>query len=280
MFTSFVSSRSLSVRGSWGTAPSVFWYGAPGGTQGPPGKGGAAERWRGTPSVSWVTRHGAKPATTRAYKSRPPPGRRTGFAPRKISAPPKAITNSAPKFFCLLFFTESIPRRRAVQALHPAKSPPRRRRSQIRPQNSFAHFSSQKAAPGGEPYRLCALQNQRPAARRPHPRPKILLPTFPHRKVAPAGQARSSSLAKGPAKGDHKSGPQKRALPTPERLFLLFWFMPATHSPGGAASRTRRPHPRPSGRRWGKFRSWDFSSGRTPLPCPYQSQSTAAHPPC
>ena len=24
-----VSSRSLSVRGSWGTAPSVFWYGGP-----------------------------------------------------------------------------------------------------------------------------------------------------------------------------------------------------------------------------------------------------------
>jgi len=46
MFTSFVSSRSLSVRGSWGTAPSVFWYGVPGGTQGPLGKGGAAERWR------------------------------------------------------------------------------------------------------------------------------------------------------------------------------------------------------------------------------------------
>ena len=73
---SFVSSRSLSVRGSWGTAPSVFWYGAPGGTQGPLGKGGAAERWRVTPSVSWVTRHGAQPATTRTYKSRPPPGRR------------------------------------------------------------------------------------------------------------------------------------------------------------------------------------------------------------
>ena len=214
--------------------------------------------------------------------------------------------------------TKVGPRRVGVQALRPAKSPPRRRRSQIRPQNSFAYSSSQKASPGGEPYRLCAPQNLRPAEgahkfgpkillptllhRKHHPAasrtgfapckisapppgdhkpgPKILLPTFPHRKVAPAGQARSSSLAKGPAKGDHKSGPQKRALPTPERLFLLFWFMPATHSPGGAASRTRRPHPRPSGRRWGKFRSWDFSSGRTPLPCPYQSQSTAAHPPC
>ena len=29
MFTSFVFSRNLAVRGSWGTAPSVFWYGAP-----------------------------------------------------------------------------------------------------------------------------------------------------------------------------------------------------------------------------------------------------------
>ena len=41
-----VSSRSLALGGSWGAAPSVFWYGAPGGSQGPPGKGGAAERWR------------------------------------------------------------------------------------------------------------------------------------------------------------------------------------------------------------------------------------------
>ena len=140
--------------------------------------------------------------------------------------------------------TKVGPRRVGVPALHPAKSPPRRRRSQIRPQNSFAHFSSQKASPGGEPYRLCAPQNQRPA------------------------------------KGDHKSGPQKRALPTPERLFLLFWFMPATHLPGGAASRTRHPHPRPCGRRWEKSPASDFSCGRTPSPCPYQSQSTAAHPPC
>ena len=138
--------------------------------------------------------------------------------------------------------TKVGPRRVGVPALHPAKSTPRRRRPQTRPKN--------------------------------------LLLLFIIEKYPPAGQARSSSLAKGPAKGDHKSSPQKRALPTPERLFLLFWFMPATHLPGGAASRTRRPHPRPSGHRWGKFRSWDFSSGRTPLPCPYQSQSTAAHPPC
>ena len=79
-FASFVSSRSLSVRGSWGTAPSVFWYGAPGGTQGPLGKGGAAERWRVAYPIGIATRHGAKPATTRAYKSRPPPGRRTVYA--------------------------------------------------------------------------------------------------------------------------------------------------------------------------------------------------------
>ena len=84
---SFVSSRSLAVRGSWGTAPNVFWYGAPGGTQGPPGKGGAAERWRVTPSVSGVTRHGAQPATTRTYKSRAQAASRTGFAPRRRRPP-------------------------------------------------------------------------------------------------------------------------------------------------------------------------------------------------
>mgnify|MGYP007034335395 CR=1 FL=1 len=68
MFTSFVSSRSLSVRGSWGTAPSVFWYGVPGGTQGPLGKGGAAERWRVAYPIGIATRHGVKPATTHTSK--------------------------------------------------------------------------------------------------------------------------------------------------------------------------------------------------------------------
>ena len=71
-----VSSRSLSVRGSLGTAPSAFWYRAPGGAQGPLGKGGAAERWRVVYPIGIATRHGAKPATTRTYKSSPPPGRR------------------------------------------------------------------------------------------------------------------------------------------------------------------------------------------------------------
>ena len=106
MFTSFVSSRSLSVRGSWGTAPSVFWYGAPGGTQGPLGKGGAAERWRVVYPIGLATRYGAKPATTRAYKSRPPPGRRTGLAPCKINAPPLGDYNLDLKILLLLFFTE------------------------------------------------------------------------------------------------------------------------------------------------------------------------------
>ena len=92
-----VSSRSLVGRGSWGTATSVFWYGAPGGTQGPPGKGGAAERWRVTPSVSGVTRHGAKPATTRTYKSRAPAASRTGFAPHR-RRPPIWLKNSFSHF--------------------------------------------------------------------------------------------------------------------------------------------------------------------------------------
>ena len=87
-FASSVSSRSLAKRGSWGTAPSVFWYGAPGGTQGPLGKGGAAERWRVAYPIGIATRHGAKPATTRTYKSRPSPGRRTVYAFAKGPAPP------------------------------------------------------------------------------------------------------------------------------------------------------------------------------------------------
>ena len=91
-----VSSRSLSVRGSWGAAPSVFWYGAPGGTRGPLGKGGAAERWRVTPSVSGVTRHGAKPATTRTHKRNASAASRTGLAPCSDSAPPRATANPAP----------------------------------------------------------------------------------------------------------------------------------------------------------------------------------------
>ena len=90
---SFVSSRSLAVRGSWGTAPSVFWYGAPGGTQGPLGKGGAAERWRVVYPIGIATRHGAKSATTRTYKSRAPAASRTGFAPRR-RRPPIWLKNS------------------------------------------------------------------------------------------------------------------------------------------------------------------------------------------
>ena len=80
-------SRRKSIRiqhsqrqGSWGRAPSVFWYGAPGGTQGPLGKGGAAERWRVTPSVSGVTRHGAKPATTHTSKRNATAASRTYLA--------------------------------------------------------------------------------------------------------------------------------------------------------------------------------------------------------
>ena len=88
---SFVSSRSLAARGSWGTAPSVFWYGAPGGTQGPPGKGGAAERWRVVYPIGIATRHGAKPATTRTYKSSP---RRVGVLTKtckKAPPPPPGV---------------------------------------------------------------------------------------------------------------------------------------------------------------------------------------------
>ena len=94
-FASSVSSRSLAARGSWGTAPSVFWYGAPGGTQGPPGKGGAAERWRVAYPIGIATRHGAKPATTRAYKSRPPPGRHAHYAFTRGLTPWPAVPGPA-----------------------------------------------------------------------------------------------------------------------------------------------------------------------------------------
>ena len=92
-----VSSRSLSVRGSWGAAPSVFWYGAPGGSQGPLGKGGAAERWRVVYPIGIATRHGAQPATTHTSKRNDPAASRTGFASGKINAPPLGDHKFAPK---------------------------------------------------------------------------------------------------------------------------------------------------------------------------------------
>ena len=46
----------------------VLWYRAPGGTRGPLGKGGAAERWRVAYPIGIATRHGAKPATTHTSK--------------------------------------------------------------------------------------------------------------------------------------------------------------------------------------------------------------------
>ena len=89
-----VSSRSLALGGAWGTAPSAFWYGAPGGTQGPPGKGGAAERWRVAYPIGIATRHGAKPATTRTHKRNAPPARRTGRHPAVTPRRRQATTNS------------------------------------------------------------------------------------------------------------------------------------------------------------------------------------------
>ena len=99
-----VSSRSLSVRGSWGTAPSVFWYGAPGGTRGPLGKGGAAERWRVAYPIGIATRHGAKPATTRTHKRNAPAASRTGCHPpvtpprrrRLLTRPPRRAVLTMP----------------------------------------------------------------------------------------------------------------------------------------------------------------------------------------
>ena len=87
-FASFVSSRSLAVRGSWDTAPSVFWYGVPGETQGPLGKGGAAERWRVVYPIGIATRHGAQPATTHTSKRNAPAASGANYASAKGPAPP------------------------------------------------------------------------------------------------------------------------------------------------------------------------------------------------
>ena len=87
-FASFASSRSLVARGSWGTAPSVFWYGAPGGTRGPLGKGGAAKRWRVAYPIGIATRHGAKPATTHTSKRNASAASGAHHAFAKDSAPP------------------------------------------------------------------------------------------------------------------------------------------------------------------------------------------------
>ena len=112
-FASFVSSRSLSVRGSWGTAPSAFWYGAPGGTQGPLGKGGVAKRWRVAYPIGIATRHGAQPATTRTHKRNAPAASRTSRHPPVTPPRCQATTNLAQKPFAT-FHRKAVPRRPGI----------------------------------------------------------------------------------------------------------------------------------------------------------------------
>ena len=88
-----VSSRSLSVRGSWGTAPSVFWFLLYAQKERPGG-----EPYRPSPFGDFVTPLGDYNLS--------PPGRRTGFAPCKINAPPLGDYNLDLKILLLLFFTE------------------------------------------------------------------------------------------------------------------------------------------------------------------------------
>ena len=160
-----VSSRSLSVRESWGTVPSAFWYGAPGGTQGPLGKGRAAERWRAVYPIGIATRHGAKPATTRTYKSRPPPGRCTGFAPCKINAPPPGVLKPSPRGSGANYAF--------------AKSSPRRRRDEL--WHNLYHQSLRHGCAVPPPFtqgRLSPLGTHKFS-------PKIFLPPFSHGKADP-----------------------------------------------------------------------------------------------
>ena len=89
-----VSSRSLSVRGVLGRSLKCVLVWAPGGTQGPPGKGGAAERWRVVYPIGIATRHGANPATTRTHKRNAPPARRTGRHPAVTPRRRQTTTNS------------------------------------------------------------------------------------------------------------------------------------------------------------------------------------------
>ena len=115
-----VSSRSFSVRGPWGTAPSVFWYGVPGGTQGPLGKGGAAERWRVVYPIGIATRHGAKPATTRTSKRNAPAASRTDYAFAKGSATPTGDRQPGLAAFRFPFPVKGIPNVHALFACVPA----------------------------------------------------------------------------------------------------------------------------------------------------------------
>ena len=156
---SFVSSRSLSVRGSWGTAPSVFWYGVPGGTQGPLGKGGAAERWRVAYPIGIATRHGAKPATTHTSKRNAPAASRMDRCPPVTPRRRQATINDPRRVGVL---TKPCKRREEINAIVSAGNP------------SGSFHSPPPFAQG----RLSPLGDY---------------------KLSPAGQACSLSFAKSPA---------------------------------------------------------------------------------
>ena len=79
-FASFVSSRSLSVRGSWGTAPSVFWFLLYAQKERPGG-----EPYRLSPCGDSTPPLGDHKLA--------PPGRHTDYAFVKGTATPKATTD-------------------------------------------------------------------------------------------------------------------------------------------------------------------------------------------
>ena len=93
---SFVSSRSLALGGSWGTAPSVFWFLLYAQKERPGG-----EPYRPSPFGDFVTPLGDYNLS--------PPGRRTGLAPCKISTPPLGAYKFGPKILLLLSFIEKYP---------------------------------------------------------------------------------------------------------------------------------------------------------------------------
>ena len=64
---------------------------------------------------------------------------------------------------------------------------------------------AQKERPGGEPYRLCTLQNQRPAARRPLTRPQNSFAHFSSQKSSPRRRRPPPPAASGASQAIRKA---------------------------------------------------------------------------
>ena len=133
----------------------MFWYGAPGGTQGPPGKGGAAERWRVVYPIGIATRHGAKPATTRTHKRNAPAASRTG---RHLPVTPRRRRR-----------LQSIPAGQAYRPCTLQNQRPAVRRSPAWPKNLLPAFLHRRVTPrrAGVLPKPCTRPHPPPGAHKP-----------------------------------------------------------------------------------------------------------------